>query len=194
MILIVPPTDRDSAPPAHPEGGTWQYAGVALSGQTYFADSVTEIIEATLPGYASLKFVDDAGRVEFLEEGDDVALVMRYEDLISHATGYQEAIVNAAVEKGAFIPSEVSEDVLTALLAERIVPFEGIPLNDDPADPRVELEWDCEVPLVLMTSDYAPFTDRPEPTGNIIWLDPTTELTYLRSLDRLGVMKLLTTA
>jgi hypothetical protein len=47
------------------------------------------------------------------------------------------------------------------------------------------------VPLVLMTSDYVPFTERPAPTGNIFWLDPTTELTYLRSLDRLGVMKLL---
>ena len=135
--------------------------------------------------------VDGAGNVEFIDEGNDVALVMRYDDLIGYAAGLQESLVGTAIERGDFDPTLVGEDVLTALFAERIVPFEGVPLTDDANDPRVNLEWDLEVPLVLMTSDYVPFTERPAPTGNIFWLDPTTELTYLRSLDRLGVMKLL---
>jgi hypothetical protein len=185
------PAPETSIIPEHPGGGQWAYAATALSGTTYFADSVTEIIEATLPGYVELKYVDNTGDVEFFDEGNDLALVMRYDDLIGYATGLQESILNTAIESGAFDPTSVSEDVLTALMAERIVPFEGIPLNDDPADVRVNLEWNLEVPLVLLTSDYVPFTERHEPSGNIIWLDPTTELTYLRSLDRLGVMKLL---
>jgi hypothetical protein len=192
MITTVPSTeDGPGSPPERPDGGPWPYAAVGLSGDTYFADSVTEIIEATLPGYADLKFVDDAGNVEFIDEGNDVALVMRYDDLIGYATGLQQSIAGTAIERGDFDPTLVGEDVLTALFAERIVPFEGVPLTDDANDPRVNLEWDLEVPLVLMTSDYVPFTERPAPTGNIFWLDPTTELTYLRSLDRLGVMKLL---
>jgi len=190
-MITITPGEQTGLPPERPYDGTWQYAAVALSGTTYFADSVTEIIEATLPGYSDFKFVDDAGNVELLDKGNDVALVMRYDDLIGYATGLQEHIVQTAIERGDFDPAAVSEDVLTALFAERIVPFEGVPLTDDVNDPRVNLEWDLDVPLVLMTSDYEPFTERPTPTGTIIWLDPTTELTYLRSLDRLGVMKLL---
>jgi len=193
MITTVPakPDGSSSLPPENPNGAPWPYAAVSISGESYFADSVTEIIEATLPGYTDLKFVDAAGNVEFLDEGNDVALVMRYDDLIGYATGLQEELVSTAIEKGDFDPDAVSEDVLTALFAERIVPFEGVPLSDDANDTRVNLEWELDVPLVLITSDYLPFTERPEPTGNVIWLDPTTELTYLRSLDRLGVMKLL---
>lgn len=193
MITTVPANHDGSGapPPERPDGGSWPYVAIALSGATYYADSVTEIIEATLPGYADLKFVDDAGNVELLDEGNDVALVMRYDDLIGYATGLQEHIVTTAIENGDFDPTAVSEDVLTELFAERIVPFEGVPFTDDINDERVTLEWELDVPLVLMTSDYVPFTERPAPTGNIIWLDPTTELTYLRSLDRLGVLKLL---
>lgn len=193
MITTVPakPDGSSSLPPEHPNGAPWPYAAVSISGESYFADSVTEIIEATLPGYADLKFVDAGGDVEFIDEGNDVALVMRYNDLISYATGLQAELVRIGIERGDFDPNTIGEDVLTALFAERIVPFEGIPLSDDVNDVRVDLDWSYDVPLVLITSDYVPFTERSAPTGNIIWLDPTTELTYLRSLDRLGVMKLL---
>ncbi|EQD79845.1 hypothetical protein B1A_01511, partial [mine drainage metagenome] len=117
-----------------------------------------------------LTFVDDAGNVELLDEGNDVALVMRYDDLIGYATGLQEHIVKTAIESGDFDPTAVSEDVLTALFAERIVPFEGVPFTDDVHDSRSNLEWELDVPLVLTASDYVPFTERPTPTGNIIWL------------------------
>ncbi len=192
MITTVPAShDGSTTSPERPDGGPWPYVAVALDGTSHFADSVTEIIEATLPGYANLTFVDDAGTIELLDEGNDVALVMRYDDLIGYATGLQEHIVTTAIESGDFDPASVSEDVLTALFAERIVPFEGVPFTNDVNDPRVSLEWELDVPLVLIASDYVPFTERSAPTGNIIWLDPTTELTYLRSLDRLGVLKLL---
>jgi hypothetical protein len=194
MIVIVPASEAtadDAATPAHPAGRKWQYAAVALDGTTYYADSVTEIIDATLDGYAELKHVDENGETEFFDQGNDLALVMRYDDLVGYATGLQEQIVKTHIEEREFDPASISEEVLTALFAEKIVPFEGIPVSDDPANTDMDLAWSLEVPLVLLTSDYLPFTDRMVPDGNIVWLDPTTELTYLRSLDKIGVMKLL---
>ncbi len=184
-------TAENATPPDHPGGRKWQYAAVALDGTTYYADSVTEIIEATLDGYADLKHVDERGETEFFDQGSDLALVRRYDDLVGYATGLQSEIVRTHIEERGFDPTSVSEEVLTALFAEKIVPFEGISVSDDPSNPAVDVTWNLEVPLVLMTSDYLPFTDRMVPEGNIVWLDPTTELTYLRSLDRIGIMKLL---
>ena len=43
------------------------------------------------------------------------------------------------------------------------------------------------MPLVLIETDYEPFTQRPLPTGNIAWLNPYTEETFLESLDVAGV-------
>lgn len=194
MIVIIPADEAaavNATPPEHPSGRKWQYAAVKLDGTTYYADSVTEIIDATLDGYAELKHVDENGEAEFFDQGNDLALVMRYDDLVGYATGLQEQIVKTHIEEREFDPASVSEEVLTALFAEKIVPFEGVPLSDDPANTDMDLSWNLEVPLVLMTSDYSPFTDRMVPDGNIVWLDPTTELTYLRSLDKIGVMKLL---
>lgn len=50
-------------------------------------------------------------------------------------------------------------------------------------------DWQHVVPLVLIATDYLPFTGREAPTGNVLWLDPSTEVTYLRSLARLGILE-----
>ncbi len=180
--------------PAHPEGEgrQWKYVVVAMNGVTYFSDTATEIIEATLEGYKELRHEDRNGEPEFFDVGDDLALIARYDDLVRYSTALQESILATAIERDGFDPASVSEEVLTTLIAERIVPFEGIPLSDQPGDQRVDLEWNQPVPLVLIASDYLPFTERQVPTGNIIWLDPTTELTYLRSLNSVGVLSMLT--
>jgi hypothetical protein len=175
------------SPPPHPGGEQWAYVVTALSGTTYYADTPGEIIEETLAGYDELLCASD-DEPEFL--GDDLALVARYDDLVGYATALQKSIVATAIERDGFDPVSVSEDVLSALLAERLIPFEGIAVSDDHNDERVNLAWDQPVPLVLMATDYLPFTERHLPTGNITWLDPTTELTYLRSLHNIGVVKL----
>jgi hypothetical protein len=178
--------------PDHPEGKRWPYVVIALDGDTIYADSATEVIEATIADYSSFKVVDENGDSEFFDAGNDLALIARYDDLLRYATAWQETVFAAAIEDGSFDPTNATEDELTALVAERVIPFIGLPLNDDVDDTRVDLEWGCSVPLALMVNDYMPFTERPAPTGNIQWFDPTTELTYLRTLHAIGVLHLLT--
>ena len=50
-------------------------------------------------------------------------------------------------------------------------------------------ELDLAVPLVVIATDYQPYTDRLAPNGRIVWLDPSTEVTFLRALDSLGIIE-----
>jgi len=194
MIVTIAFDEAHSAAevPEHPEGKRWPYVVISLNGDSIYADSATEIIEATIPEYSSFKVVDEDGGPEYFDAGNDLALIARYDDLLRYATAWQETTFAVAIEDGSFDPTSATEDELTALVAERVVPFTGLPLNDDVDDTRVDLEWGCSVPLALMVNDYMPFAKRPAPTGNIQWFDPTTELTYLRTLHAIGVLHLLT--
>ena len=58
--------------------------------------------------------------------------------------------------------------------------------------------WSSTIPLVLVTTSYAPFTDIPKPLStegdfkyvkNIIWIRPETEKEFLRSLSHTGYIK-----
>lgn len=91
-----------------------------------------------------------------------------------------------ATNEDRFDPSTSSEDVLTALFNEREIPFEGVTGPDG----SVSVNWEHEVPLVLIDTDYAPFTERPTPTGSVVLLRPSSELEYLRSLSDAGMIQL----
>lgn len=171
MIMSIPLTETDDvALPPHPAGGTWSYAVVTSSGDTLVSDSVTDLVAAGLPGYADL--ADD-------EQGFDQGLIARYEDLVGHAAAFQRQLVSTAHDTGVVDLQSLDDDTLTALMAERSVPVEDI------------AEWTCPVPLVLIATDYIPFTDRQASTGNVIMLDPLTEVTYLQSLHKIGVLRFL---
>lgn len=75
----------------------------------------------------------------------------------------------------------LDEDALTALFHDRgsdVVQFN---------------EWGMDIPLILDATAYQPFTDVPKPTGErLIFTDPSTELTFLESLARIGVVEFLT--
>lgn len=115
---------------------------------------------------------------EYLEETDpEVLFLMRLEQAIVIATAVQESIVAAAVQRHD-LDETTDEDVWTALLAER-----------ETVDPGVR--WEHRVPLVLVTSLFAPYSDRDQPIGNIAWVDPTDDVTMLESLQGLGVIELL---
>ena len=112
------------------------------------------------------------------------------------------------------IPDEQLEKLVTGELDElRIVHCVGVqvrlqatintqePIDQLPADDRNTLRgdrvdqpaidsWDSEVPLVLSTHDYQPNGNLPRPTGNIIWLDPRDEATYIGSLEAAGLVRL----
>lgn len=70
------------------------------------------------------------------------------------------------------------EDVLTALFSSRSKPHE-------------DGDWYHDVPLVLIATDYEPYTDRKRPSGKIVWISPETEVTFLRALEVLGLFELL---
>jgi hypothetical protein len=170
----IPAGNPDTAPPPHPDGGEWTYCVVPMSGELVYSDSLTDLVAAGIPGYVDLPDTDD---------GHDRALVMRYDDLVSLANKFQRWLVNDAARRELIDISGLGEDALTALMADRSAVFAGVSSQDDPFD------WQIEVPLVLMATDYSPFTDRPSPTGRIVWIDPETEFTYLESLSALGVLR-----
>ncbi|HLR94913.1 MAG TPA: hypothetical protein VK053_10330 [Jiangellaceae bacterium] len=114
---------------------------------------------------------------EYLEEDDpELLFLVRLEQAVMIATAVQESIVAAAVAAGD-LDETTDEAVWTGLLAER-----------ESADPGVR--WEHKVPLVLVTSLFAPYTDRDKPLGNVAWLDPIDDIAMLDSLQGLGVIEI----
>jgi len=115
---------------------------------------------------------------EYLQEDDpELLFLVRLEQAVMIATAVQESIVAAAVDAGD-LDEFTGEGVWTTLLAER-----------ESADPGVR--WEHRVPLVLVTSLFAPYTDRDKPVGNIAWVDPIDDVAMLDSLQALGVIEII---
>lgn len=62
--------------------------------------------------------------------------------------------------------------------------------------PVVVAHWDCPIPLVLIATDYQPagLEPRPRPLAgmppNVMWIDPSDEMSLLASLDEIGFVAL----
>ena len=208
MLVSLGPNEPVSLPP-HPDGpGGWAYAVVDDEGQVIFADNAGELVALVILGY---------GDISDSDEGHDEALATRYEALVEMAERAQRYLVDQAAESGLFDPLEADEETLTALFAPRTRPWEGHaaapptgigptgtgPIGTGPVRPSLtgtgptasrppgDHVWRDRVPLVLIATDYEPYTDRPKPTGRALFLDPSTEISFLRSLDALGLIKLL---
>ena len=67
----------------------------------------------------------------------------------------------------------------------------GLELPDAPGRPA---DWLPPVPLVLVTTGYAPHTKYPQIGGNVVWIDPADEADYLASLHRTGIFSYWTSA
>lgn len=53
-------------------------------------------------------------------------------------------------------------------------------------------EWtNADVPLVLVATEYAPYGTAVKPAGNVMWVDPFTETTFLDTLSEIGIVELL---
>lgn len=75
------------------------------------------------------------------------------------------------------LDGRLGEPGLTALVA----PKAGVQLQMD--------VWPFEVPLYLLASQYAPYTDMPLPIGeHVVIVDPSTERTVLDGLGALGAI------
>ena len=160
-----PPPGTGPEPPPHES--VWPFL-MAHGDQITWADTRSELVAALIDGYDEIADSPD---------GVTEATWARYRQTMAVTADVQASILADATDKGAFDPEQLAatpegETILTALMVERTVPFTEL------------VEWTFEVPLVLIESDYAPFTDRARPDGRIIWIDPSDERRYLESLER----------
>lgn len=147
-------------------GDPWPFA-LVRDDETFLSDDAGELVAALIEGYE--KFTDD-------EDGDNQALVCRATEAIKVAATAQAIMATDAFNEGRFDPDDASEEVLTALFGDRTLAVIGVD------------HWDHEVPLVLVATDYEPFSNEPTPTGNVLWVDPSTEIAFLQSLANLGII------
>jgi len=160
--------DRETMLPARPDGSPWPLLlvhGDRVTG----ADTAGQLLAELIPGYDRLP--DD-------DTGHDEALWARYESAVATATELQETLLAAAAENGDFDAATADEAVLTALLTDKTTP-------------HAEPAWRQRVPLVLIDTDYQPFTPRPRPDGRVIYLRPAQEHDYLASLAEAGLIQFL---
>ena len=144
---------------------------------TTYADTATELVGVLIPGYDAIP-AETGGDTPASDADHDTALGMRYDQAVQTVTVLQESHLAAATLNGDFDPEVASEDTLTTMLGGKTVVFTGA-------------EWPEAVPLYLIATDYAPFTDVPRPAGNVVYLDPSMETAYLISLHEVGLVRFL---
>lgn len=156
--------------------GEQRFAFALLLGdRTILADTRTELLAELIPGYGDLQAHGDMAPEEMAWA--------RYCAAVSLADQLAEVLVGEAVRTGAVDPHSLSEDdINTVMPPDRMLsaPFEGT--------------WGGALPLVLVRSDYVPHTQVPVPTGNVRFVDPTTEATLLDSLVEAGLAELMVLA
>ncbi|QNE48685.1 hypothetical protein F1C58_16640 (plasmid) [Glaciihabitans sp. INWT7] len=162
--------------PIREDGASWPYA-LLVADETIYADSLTELVAHVIEGYDA--FADD-------EEGDVLAFLTRVDSASSIAAQSQAVVLAEMTESGEFDPETSTETILTALLTPR-----GTGLVDGS---DFGGNWDNPVPLLLLTTDYAPFTAYTLITGNVEYFDPSNERTYLESLQKFGFVELFVNA
>lgn len=128
---------------------------------TSFSDALSDLVGTIIPGYGDLD--------------DDAALIARWQCAAATATQVQQLIACAA----SLDPAAETEDVLTAIFTDRANPL--------PDGLLTAGAWTHEVPLILLATDYEPFTAARTPRGNVQFIDSSTERAFLRTLAGLGV-------
>ncbi|GAA3668802.1 hypothetical protein FB459_2164 [Yimella lutea] len=148
--------------PPHPHGDAWQFVMLFGDHQQAVADTASELLSLVIDGYGSI--VDDQS-----------AFLARLDHAIAVSAGVQHSVVASAIDGGYQLDDD---DVTTALLSNK-----GQPLRIPPES------WDQPVALILVATHYAPYTDTPAPSGELVMLvDPSSEKEYLSALDALGLL------
>ncbi len=178
--FLAPPRDDHGSWPfllLHAGDATQHPQDISLT----FADTATELVGVLIPGYDAIPHSSGSNCAAPGTPSDadhDEALWLRYSQAVSTAALIQQHILAAAVANGDFDSAAAPEDALTTMLGGKTNAFTGE-------------HWRWNVLLVLIVTDYAPFTDVPRPTGRVAYLDPSTETTYLTSLHEAGLVRFL---
>lgn len=141
---------------------------IDMTGETMLADTLGECI-----GF----FIQNYDKIAFTDEGDDEALFARADAAVHYANVTQQAFIEHVG-----IPDGLTESERLAIVSDRSVPVE------------VEGNWDHDIPLVLVSTDYAPYTNLEAPTGDVMFINPHTELSLLISGSEIGLWKFYTRA
>ncbi|PRY39342.1 hypothetical protein LY71_12111 [Geodermatophilus tzadiensis] len=174
MSAVVIQNSRQGQPPPpaprREDGGLYLYSMFFDGFESIaFADKPEELLAVLILGYDEM---DDAGRLEHR-----IRLAIRAQVVV-------QAYINADLD---------AEDAEPLTEEERAI-LHG-PRHEQP---RVD-SWDPQVPLVLVETGYAPYTDIDQPIPgiadvqdppNLIWLRPIDEYGFLESLHQAGFIAL----
>jgi hypothetical protein len=165
-----------------PDGEKWPMIAV-LGDRFCLANDASALLGEIIDGYPVYAPPSTENGEETLDsrEGvDDEAAYIRWEHACMAATQIQGMYCDDAAQQGRFDPAEETEETLTALFQDRSLPV-------------AVTDWTHTIPLVLVTTNYSPATALPPPMGKdggeVIWLDPTDETKYLRSLANAGAFE-----
>jgi hypothetical protein len=99
--------------------------------------------------------------------------------LLEEASRYQRVLI-------ANNPIDVTDYFYAdTVMATKALPFMGRVTDDG----DIDMDWGYPTPLILMRTDYEPYTSRELPTGNVIFIDSSSEGSFLRSLELLKVCR-----
>lgn len=120
-------------------------------------ESVADLIGGLIPGYETLN--------------DEQALEARVDHMEEHADTLQSMLLLGLAadqpdENGSLDPLDENDRLFLTT----------------PKDQAVSGEYHGPIDLILTTTQYKPYTDDERPTGRIVWLDPETETSFLRTL------------
>jgi len=156
--------------PPHPDGGEWAHVMVLHDGSTVYADTAAEVLSEMLPGYEDMDELARRGlRVRHAQQV--AGLVQRLE--------LERWLADGGVDQ----PNQSHASLEQILTTDKSLAL-GLELPDSPGRPA---DWLPLVPLVLVTTSYAPHTKFPPIGGNVVWIDPVDEANYLASLHRTGI-------
>lgn len=180
-MIVTTPLDSKNAAPERSFRHAMIHSGPAGSEVVTFADDLSELVTV---------IVTEAGGDYDLPSdfaGDDEALIARWKASVRIAELAQTTILLAATERqlpAPFDPATCTEAEITTLMGPKNIPVESFIDGDDP-----DLHWSFSLPLlVLIAVDYEPFTDRRRPAGNVAWIDPSDDESFIRSLDELRLI------
>lgn len=155
--------DFTGTAPLQEDGAGWPFA--LMAGKVVvFSDCNAELVAALYAEYALIPD-DDA----------EAALISRVDLAVAMAEAIQAQYVQNFLEsaEGA---AGITEETLEILAVNKNMAL------------SVETTWDHPVTLVGVATDYEPFRKVPAPTGNILLLDPYTEVSLLETLSVSGAV------
>jgi hypothetical protein len=153
----------DGSTPLREDGSRWPF--VLFAGDSaVVADHNADLVNALDGNYLSIP-----------EEDAETALLARGALATNFAALRQADLLGEYQESDGAV--EVTEDDLQVITARRSLAL------------KVDGTWEHPVKLVGIATDYAPYTGLPAPKGNIVLIDPYTDVTLLRTLDEAGIIK-----